>query len=64
VRYYERNVDGTELITRNYIAGDMFFTPPNKVHKTEFMSDCVMISIGRDSKEHDDHEEDLIREEF
>lgn len=64
VRYYERNLDGTGLVTKTYIAGDMFFTPPNKVHKTEFMADTVMVSIGKDSKEHDSHEEDLIREEF
>jgi quercetin dioxygenase-like cupin family protein len=64
VRYYERNLDGSGLITKNYMPGDMFFTPPNKVHKTEFMSDCVMISLGKESKDHETHEKDIVREEF
>jgi dTDP-4-dehydrorhamnose 3,5-epimerase-like enzyme len=64
VKYYERNLDGTDVLIAEYKAGDMFFTPPNKVHKTEFLEDCVMMSFGRDSKEHDAHEEDVVREEF
>jgi uncharacterized RmlC-like cupin family protein len=64
VKYYERNLDGTDVLISEYKAGDMFFTPPNKVHKTEFLEDCVMMSFGRDSKEHEAHEEDLVRENF
>lgn len=64
VKYFERNLDGTELMTRTYVAGDMFFTPPNKVHKTEFMSDTILISLGKESKDHLSHENDIVREEF
>jgi len=64
VKYYERDLDGSNEFRKIYEAGDMFFTAPNKVHKTEFLQDCVMMSFGRDSKKHEAHEEDLIREEF
>lgn len=64
VRYYERNLDGTDVIIKDYKEGDMFFTPPNKVHKTQFLTDCIMISLGKESKDHETHEKDIIREEF
>ena len=64
VKYYERDLDGNNVIIAEYKAGDMFFTPPNKVHKTEFLEDTVMMSFGRDSKDHDNHEKDVVRELF
>jgi len=42
----------------------MFFTPPNKIHKVEFLEDTILISIGKDSKDHESHEKDIVREEF
>ena len=64
VKYYERNLDGSNIVEAEYKAGDMFFTPPNKVHKTIFLADTVMMSFGRDSKDHHHHEEDVVRENF
>lgn len=64
VKYFERNLDGSDRVIREYGPGDMFFTPPNKVHKTEFLTDCVMISMGKESKDHENHEADIVREEF
>lgn len=64
VKYFERNVDGTDILIKEYKEGDMFFTPPHKVHKTEFLTDCILLSIGKESKEHSAHEEDLVRVEF
>ena len=30
----------------------------------EFLSDTILISFGKDSKEHEHHEEDLVRENY
>jgi quercetin dioxygenase-like cupin family protein len=64
VIYYERNIDGSNVVKETYKSGQMIFTPPNKVHKTVFTKDTVMVSLGMESKEHDLHEEDLVREVF
>lgn len=64
VKYYERDLNGSEFLINTYKAGDMFFTAPNKVHKTVFLEDTVLISMGRDSKDNNNHEKDLIREKF
>lgn len=42
----------------------MFFTPPNKVHKTESITDSIMISLGKESKDHESHEKDIVRQEY
>ena len=34
------------------------------IHKTVFLEDTVMISLGLETRSHEDHENDLIREEF
>lgn len=64
VQYFERDLDGSNIIVKTYEQGQMFFTPPNKVHKTLFLEDTILISIGKFSKDHDSHESDLVREEF
>lgn len=64
VEYYERDLDGSNVLIRTYGPGQMFFTPPNKVHKTIFLEDTVMISMGSLPKDHQSHENDLVREEF
>lgn len=65
MEYYERTLeekfDGEPLIIG---AGEMVFTPPLKVHKTVFLQDTVMISLSKRNRDHDSHEEDLIRIEF
>lgn len=67
MEYYERNLrvpapsDYKPLIVT---AGQMVFTPPNMVHKTVFLSDCVMISFSKRNRDHDSHESDVVREEF
>jgi quercetin dioxygenase-like cupin family protein len=64
VKYYERDLDGSNITINEYLPGQMFFTPPNKVHKVEFLEDTILVSIGKDSKDHDSHEQDIVREEF
>jgi len=63
MEYYERDLDeefvGKPLIVN---AGQMVFTPPLKVHKTVFLQDTVLISCSKRNRDHDSHEEDVIRE--
>lgn len=66
VEYYERNLneDGSNIKPYIYIAGDMFFTPPNKVHLVVFLEDTVMISLSKQNRDHDSHESDVVRVKF
>jgi quercetin dioxygenase-like cupin family protein len=65
MEYYERDINedfiGKPLIVR---AGEMVFTPPMKVHKTVFIEDCTMISLSKRNRDHNSHEEDLVRVKF
>ena len=65
MNYYERDVEGSSDVTPLLItAGQMVFTPPMQVHKTEFLEDTVMISFAKNIRDHEHHEEDLVRVEF
>lgn len=65
MEYYERGVDekftGQPLIVN---AGAMVFTPPNKIHKTVFLQDTVLVSLSKRNRDHDSHEEDVVRMDF
>lgn len=66
IAYYERDPgqDGSAMAPMLYTAGQMVFTPPKKVHKVIFIEDTIMISLSKRNRDHDSHEEDLIRVEF
>lgn len=64
MRYMERNVDGSDIKEFVCKEGELVFTAPNKVHRTEFLEDTILLSLGKSPKDHQHHEEDLIREEF
>lgn len=64
MKYLERNVDGSDIKEFVCKEGDLVFTAPNKVHRTEFLEDTILLSLGKSPKDHKHHEEDLIREEF
>jgi|TARA_R110000824_G_scaffold401771_1_gene615932 quercetin dioxygenase-like cupin family protein len=63
--YYERPVDGLgdnkPLLVK---AGELVFTAPMRVHRTDFIEDTVMISMGKNPQEHTRHEEDVVRMEY
>jgi mannose-6-phosphate isomerase-like protein (cupin superfamily) len=65
MEYYERGLNeeftGTPLVVK---AGQMVFTPPLKVHKTIFLEDTVLISMSKRNRDHESHEDDVIRLEF
>lgn len=66
MEYYERDVGNLDNLQPPIIvnAGQMVFTPPNKVHKTIFLEDTVLISFSKRNRDHKSHEEDLVREEY
>ncbi len=64
MKYLERDLGGSNLTEIIVKAGEMVFTAPHKEHRTEFLEDTVLISLGKDSKDHDNHEEDITRVEW
>jgi quercetin dioxygenase-like cupin family protein len=64
MEYWERNIDGSNVKSRIFKAGQMFFTPPKKVHKVKFIKDTTLLSFSRNVRDHEHHEEDVVREKF
>ena len=66
MEYYERNIneDGSHIKPIIIKAGEMVFTAPGKVHKTVFIEDTVLISLSKRPRDHESHEEDVVRIEF
>ncbi len=65
MNYYERDVEGSGDVDPLLVtAGQMVFTPPMQVHKTEFLEDTVMVSFAKNIRDHEHHEQDLVRVEF
>jgi quercetin dioxygenase-like cupin family protein len=63
--YYERALDGSSEVEPLLVkAGEMVFTPPLKVHRTDFLEDTVMLSMGKNPQDHVHHEEDVVRMPF
>lgn len=64
--YYERGLeDSAENIEPFLVkAGEMVFTPPLKVHRTDFLEDTIMLSMGKNPQAHTHHEEDVVRTPF
>lgn len=64
MKYLEKELDNSNLKEVIIKAGEMVFTAPNKAHRTEFLEDTVLLSLGKSPKDHDSHEEDLVRIEW
>lgn len=64
--YYERELDQDPNDVKPIIinAGEMVYTKPRVIHLTKFLEDTVLVSLGSNSRSHDAHESDLIRENF
>jgi len=63
--YYERPVDGPGSPEPLLVsAGELVFTAPMKVHRTDFLEDTVMVSMGKNPQEPNRHEEDVVRIDF
>jgi dTDP-4-dehydrorhamnose 3,5-epimerase-like enzyme len=67
MEYYERPVDLSRDDSVKPIivkAGQMVFTPPHVVHKTVFIEDTVLLSFSKRNRDHNSHEEDVVRAEY
>ena len=65
VEYWERAIGATDLPQcQRFVAGEMFYTPPEREHAMRFPVDTKMISISTLSRTHDEHEADVVRVEF
>ena len=62
--YYERDLDGSNRIEIVVNAGEMVFSDAMKIHKTKFLEDSVLISMAKKIRDHEHHEEDVVREEY
>ena len=64
--YYERDVEasGENIEPLVVKAGEMVFTAPLKVHRTDFLEDTVLLSLGKHPQDHASHEEDVVRMPF
>lgn len=58
--YSERSLDGSYSKTFKVEAGEMVFTGPGLVHKTEFLEDTLLLSMGN----YVDHDADSVKEDF
>lgn len=63
--YFERDLDGSSDVEPLLVkAGEMVFTAPLRVHRTDFLEDTVMLSMGKNPQDHTRHEEDVVRVPF
>ena len=60
MQYFERNLDNTYSKTFVVEEGEMVFTAPGLVHKTVFLEDTVLLSLGN----YVDHDADTVSERF
>ncbi len=62
VEYYWRRAGSREQLKRlRFEAGTMFFTPPLVEHAMHFPEETVFLTFAKNIRDHDHHEEDLVR---
>jgi dTDP-4-dehydrorhamnose 3,5-epimerase-like enzyme len=65
VAYFERSLGEKEIPEHViYNTDEMFFTPPNVEHVTYFLEDTVLVSMSKNPRSHEEHENDLVRVNF
>lgn len=64
--YYERNIneDSKDIKPLIIEKNMMVFSGPMKIHKTIFLEDTMLVSIGLNPRDKYNHENDLVRIEF
>ncbi|HEX6767407.1 MAG TPA: hypothetical protein VF103_18040, partial [Polyangiaceae bacterium] len=62
VEYFVRAVGSRERPSQTrFPAGTMFFTPPNVEHAMFFPVDTAFITFAKNVRDHEHHEEDVVR---
>jgi dTDP-4-dehydrorhamnose 3,5-epimerase-like enzyme len=65
ILYFERPVGSTEVPEPQvFTARQQFFTPPNREHAMLFAEDTDFITMARNVRLHEQHEEDVVRMSF
>ena len=59
--YTERRYGSGTIVKFTVHAGEMVYTPPMVEHWTAFDEDTRLISISKLSRNHEEHERDLVR---
>lgn len=64
MHYFEREV-GAKAYPLPLVckAGSLVYTGPMVEHRTYFPTDTVLVSISKNARDHEGHEEDLVRTE-
>lgn len=62
MEYWEKPAHGNHEWKKDIIkTGEMVFTAPGIIHKTIFLEDTVLLSFSKRNRDHDSHEEDVVR---
>lgn len=62
IEYHHRKVGNTSDRQKLTISpGQMFFTPPMVEHAMVFTKDSVFLTLAKNIRTHDNHEEDVVR---
>jgi quercetin dioxygenase-like cupin family protein len=61
IKYSESEIDGSNLKEYTFNQGDMFFSPPEKWHKMEFLEDTTFITMNGIAKNHVNYEKTVVR---
>lgn len=65
MQYFERAIGSKEDVKPLTVeAGQMVWTPPMRLHKCYFPVRTILVSISAKSRTHEEHEADVIREEW
>lgn len=64
IEYYHRPVGSEEAHMEVIKKGQMFFTPPLVEHAMVFPEDSVFLAFGRNSRQQESYEGDLVRVQF
>ena len=61
MRYTERRYGSGTIVKFTVHPGEMVYTGPRIEHWTYFPVDTTLLSVARLSRQHDEHEKDLVR---
>lgn len=65
IRYYERPIGSKDMPDPLDLGpGSLFFTPPMVEHAMVFTEDTEFLTLSKNTRTHEGHEEDLVRVDF
>lgn len=65
ILYFERDIGDTNIPEpTRVLPGQMFYTPPNREHAMLFTQDSVFMTFAPKIRDHERHEQDVVRVSF